>query len=266
MEIRKIIKRWLYGSCPGFAGAFPYFGTKTYFPKGAHIFREVCAQGVFEAGNVDVLRRLVKPDTWFFDIGANIGLMAVPIVTGIPRCQLLSFEPSPGVLPYLRRTVSESAHSSRWHLVPKAVGSSTGRTSFSVGSAANSAFDGIKPTGRVANAGSTEIDMTTVDTEWKRLGCPVVSANKCDVEGAELGVLQGARECLAKMSPAVLVEWNTENLAAYGVAPESLLDFASQSKFQVLALPHFLPVKLPWELDLHMIRTENFLLLPNDKD
>ena len=266
MEIRKNIKKWLYGSCPGFAGAFPYFGTKTYFPKGAHLFSIVCRQGVYEAENVEVLRRLVKPNSWFFDIGANIGLMALPIVTGIPTCQVLSFEPSPGVLPYLRRTVSESRYASRWHLVPKAVGSSIGRTSFSVGSAANSAFDGLKATGRAPSAGSTEIEMTTVDTEWKRLGCPVVSAIKCDVEGAELGVLQGARECLAKMSPPVLLEWNTENLAAYGIAPDSLLDFASQCKFHVLALPHFLHVTSPWELNLHMIRTENFLLLPKKQD
>jgi FkbM family methyltransferase len=266
MQLRKIVKKWLYGSCPGFAGAFRYFGTKIYFPKGSHIFHEACAQGVFEADNVDVLRRLVKPNTWFFDIGANIGLMAVPIVTGVPGCQVLSCEPSPGVLPYLRRTVSESSHSSRWHLVPKAVGKSTGRTSFSVGSAANSAFDGIKPTGRAPNAGQMEIDMTTVDAEWNRLGKPVVSVIKCDVEGAELEVLQGARECLKAMSPAVLLEWNTENLTAYGTPPESLLDFASQCKFQVLALPYFLPVEFPWQLKLHMIRTENFLLLPNGQD
>ena len=44
MTLRKILKRWLYGSCPGFAGAFPYYGVKIHFPKGSVTFCAACEQ------------------------------------------------------------------------------------------------------------------------------------------------------------------------------------------------------------------------------
>ena len=56
--IRKRLKYWLCGKCPGFAGTFPYYGTQVYFPKDSISFRAVCEQGIFEADNVRLLQNL----------------------------------------------------------------------------------------------------------------------------------------------------------------------------------------------------------------
>src|SRR5690242_4653731 len=69
VTLRKSIKHWLYGSCPGMAGAFPYFGTRVYFPKKSLSFTAACAQGVFEYDNLRILQSLVRPDSTYFDIG-----------------------------------------------------------------------------------------------------------------------------------------------------------------------------------------------------
>ena len=262
MTLRKSIKHWLYGRCPGVAGRFPYYGTKIHFRPGSSLFRVACEQGVYEAANMDLLTGLAKPGAWHFDVGGNIGLMAAPILYRVPGCHVLSFEPSLNVLPYLQRTVAESPFADRWTVVPKAVGARVGRAKFNLNSPENSPYDGILSTGRVASEQQIEVELTTLDAEWKRLGSPRVSSIKIDVEGAELEVLKGAYECLLKEQPPILLEWNAENLAAYHCPPDCLLTVAREMNWQVFAQPCLVEVRTPRELSLHMLRTESFLLAP----
>jgi len=262
MTLRKTIKHWLYGSCPGFAGSFKYFGTRVYFPKRSFSFTQVCEQGIFEWDNLRIVQSLIRPDTTYFDIGANIGLMAVPILQTNPKCQVVSFEPSPNVLPFLRRTVDESCYKDRWVLIPKAVGTQSGKVTFTLSGQSNSAFDGLRPTNRVASVKQVDVEMTTVDETWRALGSPCVSVIKCDVEGAELAVLKGAEECLSATRPFVLLEWNSANLAAYECPPANLLSFAREQNFKVYSIPRLMEVRTERELLLHMVLAENFLLCP----
>jgi FkbM family methyltransferase len=226
------------------------------------LFRVACEQGVYEAANLDLLVGLARPGFWHFDIGGNIGLMAAPILFRVPGCHVLSFEPSANVLPYLRQTVSKSQFADRWTVIAKAVGARIGRATFNLSAPANSPYDGMRPTERVATDKQVEVELTTIDEEWKRLGCPRVSSIKIDVEGAELEVLRGAMDCLLRERPPVLLEWNAENLAAYHCPPEALLGFAREMNWQVFAQPPLVEVHTPRELSLQMIRTESFLLSP----
>ena len=262
MTLRKSLKHWLYDRCPGVAGGFPYYGTKIRFRPGSMLFRVACEQGVYEAANLDLLVGLARPGAWHFDVGGNIGLMAAPILARVPHCRVVSFEPSSNVLPYLQRTAAESPFADRWTVVPKAVGAEVGIVKFSLSAPANSPYDGMRATDRVSRDREVEVELTTIDAEWRRLGSPQVSAIKIDVEGAELDVLHGANECLKTVRPPVLLEWNAENLAAYKYAPESLLEFAHGIDWQVFAMPNLVEVRTLRELSLHMVRTESFLLSP----
>ncbi len=260
--IRKLLTYWLFGKCPGFAGSFRYFGARVFFPKGSLSFKAACQQGIFEADNVTVLQALIRPGSCMFDVGANIGLMAIPVLTADASCKVVSFDPSVNVLPSLRRTLAESPFGARWTLVEKAVGAAPGTVTFTLSSQANSLFDGIRPTQRVESAAQVQVEMTTLDAEWVRLGKPHVSLIKIDVEGAESEVLRGAAECLRAEQPFVLLEWNRQNLAAYDCPADFVLKFAAEAGYEVLAVPGLHPVKNNHQLKLHMAFTENFLLSP----
>ncbi|MDB6007192.1 MAG: methyltransferase, FkbM family [Prosthecobacter sp.] len=262
MKLRQIIKYWLFGKCPGLAGSFRYCGVKVRFPVGSLSFKAACQQGIFEADNVTVLQALIRPGTCMFDVGANIGLMAIPVLGADASCQVVSLDPSINVLPSLRRTIAESPFGARWTLVEKAVGAAPGTINFTLSSAANSLFDGIRPTQRVESAAQVQVEMTTLDAEWVRLGKPDVSLIKIDVEGAESEVLRGATECLRAKQPFVLLEWNRQNLAAYECPADFILQFAAEAGYEVLSVPGLNPVKNKHQLKLHMAFTENFLLSP----
>ena len=261
-KLRRAFKRWLYGSCPGVAGAFLYFGTRVYFPVGSHIFNLACKQGIYEMQNVFLLQSLIQPNSVYFDVGANIGLMAVPFLVHCQTCRVISFEPSSNSLGYLKRTVAGSEFGDRWQVIGKAVGSAEGELDFCIAPAAEGAFDGFRATSRVSAPETIRVAVTTLDREWEALGKPRVSVIKLDVEGAELAALAGAIACIQAEQPCILVEWNAANLPAYDCPPERLLAFADQIGYQVVAVPSLLPVSNPTLLHLHMQQTENFLLMP----
>lgn len=264
IKLRRKMKKWLFGKCPGIRGSFPYYGAKVYFPEGSHIFDMACEQGVYEHENIVLLLSLVKPKSYFIDVGANIGLMSIPILHSCLDCKVMSFEPSPNALPFLLRTAAESKYSDRWIIVGKAAGEESGETKFHLASPDKGAFDGINDTERVKSEKEIIVTMTTIDAEWESFGKPAVSVIKIDVEGAELLALRGGRGCIATERPFILVEWNTDNLRAYNCAPEELLGFAKNIGYRVFGIPSFIPVTDKVELRTQMLRTENFLLVSEE--
>ncbi|HUJ45403.1 MAG TPA: FkbM family methyltransferase [Opitutaceae bacterium] len=262
MTIRKWFKRWLYGSCPGLAGAFPYFGTRVYFPKGSLAFQLAVEQGIFERENVELLRKLCRPRSCYFDVGANLGLTSLPMLQSLPDCRVLSFEPSPNSLPWLERTIAESPYARRWTLVPKAVGAAPSIAEFSLSPPAFALYDGLKGTQRAASVRRVQVEVTTLDVEWERIGRPDVSAIKVDVEGGELDVLRGGFACIKACRPHILLEWNAANLAAYGRRVESILPVASDLGCCLFSVPKLQSATNAAELRLQMMETESFLLAP----
>lgn len=259
MKLRGRLKRWLYGS----AGACHYFGTRVFFPPRSHIFAKLCESGIYERDNLKLLAALVRPETVYFDVGANIGLLSIPILRGIPTSRVVSFEPSPNTLPYLSRTKAESDFGDRWQVVGKAAGSAPGELEFFTHSPDLGAYDSFRRTARAGEAARQTVPVTMIDTEWAALGQPVVSVIKIDVEGAELAALRGAAACIAAHQPSILLEWNAQNLAAFGCAPEELLTFAREGGYGIFSLPDMVPVDSATLLRLKMLATENFLLAPN---
>ncbi len=259
MRLRQQLKWYLFGPL----GRFRYFGETVFFPPWSISFRAVCEQGIFEHSNIAFLTRHVRPDTFVFDVGANIGLMAIPILHSCPSCSVISFEPSPNVLPFLRKTIGGSSVRQRWTLIEKAVADFEGSTRFAVGDPKASLFDGIRDTERIGgDKRQTEVPVTTLDSVWESKGRPVVSIIKCDVEGGELAVLKGAMQCLQKTKPAVLTEWYAQNLQANHCEPDAILRFCSDIGYRIFSAPAFSEVTDATGLRLQMAVTESFALLP----
>jgi FkbM family methyltransferase len=261
MHLRQKFKKFVYGSVPGFAGRFPYFGTQVYFPPGSLAFEVACAQGIYEPDNTHLVRSLIAPASVMFDVGANIGLMAIPALYSCESLEVVSFEPSPTTLACLQRTVRDSRYAARWHIVEQGAAASPGVRTFFTADARNGMFDGFRNTGCGGPMREVRIPVTTVDDEWRARGRPNVSLLKIDVEGAELDVLRGCTECLEQQRPAILTEWAATNVRAYDYAAEDLFDFARQAGYQLYAVPHMVRSESRTMLGAQLLFCSNFLLL-----
>lgn len=258
---KRQLKYWLYTWVPGFAGRFPYYGTPVHFRPGAAIFRAICENGGFEPDIVNRIVRLARPDTTVFDVGANIGLMAIPVLRACPSCRVVSFEPSPNSLPFLERTVAGSGFADRWTVVGKGLAGRTGEMDFAVGRPQDALFEGFSGNRNVAGR-SIRVPVSTLDDEWRRLGSPDVSVIKIDVEGAEGMVLAGGRELLAGARPAVVIEWHEPYLTRMATPAGELVTVAREHRYRIFTIPAGTPVDDELQLRVQMIDCQNFLLMP----
>lgn len=258
MNLKSTMKRWIYGS----AGAFPYFGCRVYFPRRSHVFEKACEEGIYEKESVRLVAALVRPGTYYFDVGANIGLLAIPILDYHPDCKVISFEPSPNTLPHLERTVRESRFKDRWSVIGKATGSVAGTAAFFKHAPALGAYDSLRQTGRAGAVTSSSVPVTTLDAEWEALGRPPVSMIKMDVEGAELATLKGAAECIRHCQPSLFLEWSPENLAAFDCEPAALFETAGSLGYAIFSLLRMTPIESAAGLQLQMLKDAGFVLVP----
>src|SRR5262249_24494703 len=158
------------------------------------IFDRACREGIFEAQILRLIWRLTRPGTTYLDIGANIGLMSVPVLATLPDVCVLSVEPSPTNFPCLHKTLRGSKFQQRWGVIGRAAADQCGPVEFFTSTSCGGALDGLKDTGRSAmRPTKVMVERTTIDQVWREHRTPEVSCIKIDVEGAELSVLNGAR-------------------------------------------------------------------------
>jgi FkbM family methyltransferase len=260
-RIRSLGKKLVYGYLPGTAGAFPYYGSKVYFPRGSAVFDLICKNGIFEPEIVHLLLKLTRAETTIFDVGANLGLMALPMLQACRTCRVVSFEPSPNSLRFLRQTVEACTHRSRWSIVEKALSDVEGQSEFFLAATTNSMFDGLRSQERTGHQTSVTVPVSTLDKEWRELGRPTVSVIKIDVEGAEGLVLKGARELLKEMTPALVIEWVEDYLLRYDTPAEMILSIASEFDYRLFSVPTGVPIDDHSSLRVQMITCSNFLLV-----
>lgn len=266
LSLRSQLKYWLFTVVPGFAGRYPYYGTRVYFPKGAGVIPTLCANGTFEPEIVSWLERLARPDSTVFDVGANIGLMAIPTLRACPTTRVVSFEPSPTSLPFLQRTAAGSPYADRWTIVGKGLAQEAGELDFSVGRPGEALFEGFKRSPRLRDARTVRVPVSRLDDEWRALGSPQVSVLKIDVEGAEALVLAGAEDLVTSRHPAILIEWHEAYLKRFDTPVTRLMAFARDFGYRIYTIPSGVPIDDERTLHVQMMVCSNFLLLAHDPD
>lgn len=165
--------------------------------SGSAIFITECN---IDWGGERTLASLLSSDGIFIDAGAHIGYYSLYMA---PRVKLVwAFEPDPAILPSLLCNCNRRPNV---RVTSKALSSGPGNLPFVVGSYGTSRL----ASGR--ESGSIEVEVTTLDSEWRAAGEPAVTAIKIDVEGRDLDVLLGGISLIQKCQPLIFTEMNNRS-------------------------------------------------------
>lgn len=166
-------------------------------------------EGVSEPKVQEALQRHLHPGMTFYDLGANIGfftLLAARLVG--PSGWVVSFEADPDIAKRLGENI---VHNNLFNVLveEKAVWSELGSVTFERVDTATSPDRGLgHVTAGVVDANTIQVEAISLDVYTATSSAP--DFLKCDVEGAEIAVFQGAAQLLAERRPILLVEMHSE--------------------------------------------------------
>ena len=192
--------------------------------------------GTYEREQTRLFERHLRPGATVLDVGAHVGyytLLSSVLVGEAGRVH--SFEPNPVNAEFLRRHVRINRLSNvRVEQAAVAERAGTARFDFGTGSG----------TGRLADAGALEVRTVRLDDYCAEHGL-APSAMKIDVEGAELSVLAGGRETLARHRPVIFLSTHgaevhrasLQVLRGLGYTLSPILGSDLDATSEVLALP-----------------------------
>lgn len=217
MYLPRRIARAIFYRLPGswwcFNTSIKHRGVDIYVWTGENIGRKLFFLDDFEGEQLDIFSEFVTPKTVFYDIGANIGIYS--LVAGKKGAKVLAFEPSPDVLPYLKKNIELNDYDIT--LVPEAVGDRQGNTPFFVSTKENMGVGRImeyrKRTDR--SAPPINVPMNTIDHYAERYPAPTLI--KMDIEGAELFAIEGGKKLFQREdAPLLMIEFHPGEIQHLG--------------------------------------------------
>jgi len=149
----------------------------------------------------------VKPGNVVWDVGANMGLFSFASA-GLagPGGRVYAFEPDTTLVRLLRKSALLNPKAAPVEVIPCAVYDSVSLLRFNIAERAR-ASNFLEGFGYSQTGGVRETQtVPSVSLDWAAERIPPPDVLKIDVEGAELGVFQGAAKLLETKRPVVLFE------------------------------------------------------------
>lgn len=179
-----------------------------------HVQRHMFFQGVYEPIEAYLFVRLLRPGCVVFDVGANVGQYTLLASSAVGEAGAVhSFEPVPRNFDRLKSHVElnglRNAHLNR-------VAAWRESTELCFGRPSSEANDGSYTIGAAGEirARAIRLDEYAVENKIDRL-----DVVKMDIEGAELGAIEGMIGLLERHRPLVLMEINRSACARVGYDP-----------------------------------------------
>jgi FkbM family methyltransferase len=177
-----------------------------------------------------ILAAGLRGDSTYVDVGANRGQILREAVRLAPRGRHVAFEPIPGVAAEL------AAAFPAVECRQMALGSSPGEASFCHFRKLEG-WSGLRRSPDISDdRGDPEFIAVAVSTLDAELAGSDPSVLKIDVEGAELDVVRGGRELLARARPLVVFEHVASASLLYGASSGELWDEFAELGYETLSV------------------------------
>lgn len=197
----------------------------------------------------------------FVDVGAHIGSVLGGVLANSRPGRIIAVEAIPDKAAHLRKAFGTV------DIVECAVGPQTGEVEFTIDTAA-SGYSSLDPAvrDRVASFKVITVQMRPLDDILPKQGVDIM---KIDIEGAELGALQGAEMVIAGSRPVVVFESGIHDMQGY--TKKALFAWFSEHDYAIFApirVAHEAPsMTLDIYLDAHEYprTTTDFFAIPFER-
>lgn len=206
-------------------------------------------------GDFNYFLQLLKEDAVVLDIGANIGIMTVPLCRKVKHGHVYAFEPIPANLQTLKKVTSEAAITNVT-LFDYALGNENKETTMVLPVVGATKMQGLA---HVVDKSITEFNEGELFSvvqkkldDIEALKNKRIDAIKIDVENFEFAVFLGAQQLLTQYKPVIYCElWDNENRY-------NCFKLLKELGYSIYVLKH--NTLLPYETN--KIHTQNFFFVP----
>ncbi|MDM9593140.1 FkbM family methyltransferase [Pseudomonas guariconensis] len=190
----------------------------------------------YETVETEFLKRITQEHALILDIGANCGWYALALAKHRPSARIHAFEPIPYTFEILERNIR---HNGLPNIEAHRLAFSNHEATLEFlytphcSGATSSALAG-QP-GSQENLQKIACPATTLDLFCAQRGlAPQII--KCDVEGAELMVIQGGGATLAEHKPVILIELLRKWSRQFGYHPNDVVELLGREGYQAYTL------------------------------
>jgi FkbM family methyltransferase len=186
-----------------------------------------------------IIKQILSKNSSAIDVGANRGDILTKIIQAAPNGQHFAFEPIPDLYENLKNRFRGKAI-----VYPYALAEKDGIFPFNYVTS-NPAYSGLLR----RKYDRMESDMT-IEVEVKKMDDIIpkdvpVNLIKIDVEGAESGVIRGAKGILKKWKPVIIYEQGLGASDIYGTDPGEFYDYLSALGYRISLMEYYLLKKEP---------------------
>mgnify|MGYP002152438992 CR=1 FL=1 len=201
-----------------------------------HIDTEMLITGTYEWPLQRFLTRSIASGDVVVDVGANIGAMSFTMAKACgPSGLVLAVEPFADVRKRLQKHVElNSPH--RVRIIPTALSNFTGTASLHIAEpdTRNSGQSSLEP---VPSAkGAITVEVATLDDLVSEQGLRKIALVKCDIQGGEPRLLQGASNTLQNHRPLITTEVSPTDLKAAGFSPSEFLNAVKSFDYRLFLI------------------------------
>lgn len=210
-----------------------------------------------------LITRICRPRTVFIDVGAHIGSVVSEVALSNASVSIVAIEAIPQKADALKRKFrSIQVHAC-------AAGEATGTANFFINTRASGYSSLAAPSGAAAASFvQISVPIRRLDDILPEHG---IDALKIDVEGAELGVLRGAVNTIARNRPTIMFESGPRGSEELGYTKEALHEFLTSQAYSIL-VPNRVAhlgegLTLAGFIDSHLYprRTLNYFAVANER-
>jgi FkbM family methyltransferase len=192
-----------------------------------YVSRAILESGAWEPESWGGIERRLRDGATFVDVGAHIGYFSLKAAKAVgPGGRVIAVEPNPETVAKLQGNVRASG-ANVVTVQPVACSDSEATLDFFAADTLNTGQSSLSAANasQAGQARSYRVRARPLDAILQEAGVSRVDVIKIDVEGAELMVLRGARETLARHRPVVVLELEDSLLRQMGASVSEVTAF-----------------------------------------